>query len=99
VPDDPSGIGTDRAVVERLDDDTAVLLVGPGHTEVHVPAADLPDDVGEGTWVVLDLQLQPPLVLGPDPELTGERAAALARRLDALRPDRDDTTGSAAGGS
>jgi hypothetical protein len=92
VPDDPSGIGTDRAVIERVDDDTAVLLVGPGHTEVHVPAADLPDDVGEGTWVVLDLQLQPPLVLGPDPELTGERAAALARRLDALRPGRDDDT-------
>jgi hypothetical protein len=89
VPEDPSGIGPDRAVVDRLDGDVAVLLVGPGHTEVHVPAADLPEDVGTGTWVVLDLQLQPPLVLGADPELTGDRASELARRLDALRPDRD----------
>jgi hypothetical protein len=97
VPDDPSGIGTDRAVIDRVDAETAVLLVGPGHTEVHVPAADLPEDVEPGTWVVLDLQLQPPLVLGPDPELTGERAAALARRLDALRPDRDDDRPGATG--
>lgn len=89
MPEDPSGIGTDRAVVDRLDEDVAVLLVGPGHTEVHVPAADLPDEVVEGTWVVLDLQLHPPLVLGPDPALNGERAAELARRLAALRPDRD----------
>jgi hypothetical protein len=88
--DDPSGIEPDRAVVDRIDGDRAVLLVGPGHTEVHVPAADLPAGVDAGTWVVLDLQLQPPLVLGPDPELTGERAAALQRRLDALRPERDE---------
>jgi hypothetical protein len=91
VPDDPSGIGPDRAVVERVAGDTAVLLVGPGHTEVHVPAADLPEEVGEGTWVILDVQLQPPLVLGPDPALTGDRAAALQRRLDALRPDRGNS--------
>lgn len=90
MPDDPSGIGPDRAVVDRVRGDTAVLLVGPGHTEVHVPASDLPEEIEEGTWVMLDLQLQPPLVLGVDPELTGERAAELARRLDALRPDRDD---------
>jgi hypothetical protein len=90
VPEDPSGIGPDRAVVDRLDDETAVLLVGPGHTEVHVPAADLPEDVEAGTWVMLDLQLHPPLVLGPDPDLNGERAAELARRLDALRPDRTE---------
>jgi hypothetical protein len=94
VPDDPSGIGPDRAVIDRVDDDTAVLLVGPGHTEVHVPAADLPEDVGAGTWVMLDLQLQPPLVLGEDPELTGERAAELSRRLAALRPDRSEAEGS-----
>jgi hypothetical protein len=90
VPEDPSGIGPDRAVVERLDDDTAVLLVGPGHTEVHVPAVDLPEDIGAGTWVMLDLQLQPPLVLGQAPELTGERAAVLARRIETLRGDPVD---------
>jgi hypothetical protein len=88
VPEDPSGIAPDRAVVDRVGEGIAVLLVGPGHTEVHVPAEDLPEDVGAGTWVVLDLQLHPPLVLGADPELTGERAAELSRRLDALRPDR-----------
>jgi hypothetical protein len=90
VPDDPSGIDPDHAVVDRVDPDRAVLLVGPGHTEVHVPAEDLPEDVGPGTWVRLDLQLQPPLVLGPDPELNGARAEELARRLAALRPERDE---------
>ena len=66
----PSGIGLDRAVVNRIDGDTAVLFIGPGSTAVHVDAEALPDDAGPGTWLVMDLQSVPPLPLFVDRELT-----------------------------
>ena len=68
--EEPTGIGPDRAVVDRLDDDTAVLLVGPARTPLHVEAAELPADARVGTWVILDVQSTPPLVIGTDGDLT-----------------------------
>jgi hypothetical protein len=70
----PSGIGLDRAVVNRIEADTAVLFVGPGSTAVHVDAEALPDGAGPGTWVVMDLQSVPPLPLFIDRDLTERRA-------------------------
>jgi hypothetical protein len=70
----PPGVAPDRALVERIDDATAVLRVGPGGTQVNLEAQDLPPEAAEGTWVVLDLQLHPPLVLGVDEDLTRERS-------------------------
>jgi hypothetical protein len=75
VPDEPSGIAPDRALLERRDADTAVLRVGASMTEVHLPDEDVPEDVEVGAWVILDLQLSPPLVLGVDHELTAQRRA------------------------
>lgn len=73
VHQDPSGIANDRALIERVEDGDAVLSVGPSRTPVHVPITDLPDGADAGTWVVLDLQIQPPLVLRVDTVLTDER--------------------------
>jgi hypothetical protein len=69
----PSGIGLDRAVVNRIEDDTAVLFVGPSSTAVHVETDALPEGAGPGTWVVMDLQSVPPLPLFIDTELTRSR--------------------------
>ena len=68
---DPSGIGNDRAVIDRIEGSTAVLAVGPGRTPVHLGVDELPGGVRPGTWLVLDLQSQPPLVVGIDDELNG----------------------------
>ncbi len=73
MPDEPSGIAPDRALLSRRDDDTVVLRVGAGMTEVHLPAADVPEEAAVGDWLVLDLQLSPPLVLGVDHDLTRVR--------------------------
>lgn len=74
MPDrDPTGIPTDRAVVDRIEDDTAVLLVGPGGTPLHVGVADLPEGAGAGTWVVLDVQFSPPFAVAIDEQLTAAR--------------------------
>lgn len=62
----PPGVSPDRAWIEELDETAAVLRVGPGGTRVRLPAEDLPAEATEGAWVVLDLQLEPPLVLGLD---------------------------------
>ena len=74
MADQPDIVDPDRALVHQLDEETAVLHVGPGATRVHLDAADLPPEATEGCWVVLDLQLQPPLVLAVDEELTRERS-------------------------
>jgi hypothetical protein len=64
-------IGPDRALIDQVTDDgTAVLRVGPGGTEVHVPVEALPEEAGPGTWVIVDAQIQPPMVVGVDEELT-----------------------------
>lgn len=71
--DDPTGIGTDRALVERIEDGRAVLLVGPGGTPMHVDATDLPEGAEAGTWVILDMQFNPPFAVRIDAELTAAR--------------------------
>lgn len=73
---DPSGIGTDRAVIHDVEDDVATLHVGPGKVGLHVPVAELPANADVGTWVVLDIQSHPPIVLAVDDELTARRGGA-----------------------
>ncbi len=69
---DPSGIGNDRAVIERIEDGDAVMSVGPSRTPVHVPVDELPGGADVGTWVIVDLQVTPPLVLSVDQDLTDQ---------------------------
>lgn len=71
---EPSGIAPDRALVEQVDETSALLRVGPGGTRVELGADDLPPEAVVGSWVILDLQLHPPLVLAVDEELTRERS-------------------------
>jgi len=71
---DPSGISNDRGLVRSIEDGQAVLAVGPSRTPVYLPEGDLPAGAAPGTWVILDLQLQPPMVLGIDKALTDERS-------------------------
>jgi hypothetical protein len=87
VPDDP--IPHDRAVIDRIVDGiTAVLLVGPDEIEAHVPAASLPDDARDGTWLVVDVGDCTVRVLEVDRELTERRAADVDARLARLREQR-----------
>ena len=87
MPADP--IPHDRAVVDRIvDDTTAVLLVGPGETEAHLPASSLPDDARDGTWLVVEPDHCTVRVLEIDRELTERRTAHLDARLDRLREQR-----------
>ncbi len=70
---DPGGIPNDRALIQRIEDDSAVLAVGPSRTPMHVPVDDLPEGATPDTWVMVDLQLQPPMVIAIDQAMTDER--------------------------
>ena len=70
---DPSGIANDRAMVSSIEDGMAVLAAGPSRTPVRLPMSDVPEDTEVGTWLILDVQLHPPMVLGIDRAMTEER--------------------------
>ncbi|MEY3072745.1 MAG: hypothetical protein RLZZ353_941 [Actinomycetota bacterium] len=77
---DGTAVPDDAAVLDRIEDGVAVLLVGPAEAEVTVPAAVLPTGAREGDWFRLGLT--------PDPALTEARRADLAARLDEVRRTR-----------
>ena len=70
---DPSGINNDRAMVTAIEDGMAVLAAGPSRTPVRLPLSDVPEGTEVGVWLVLDLQLHPPMALAIDHEMTAER--------------------------
>lgn len=76
-----------RAVVDRIEGDLAVLLVGDREEEHHVPAARLPDGAGEGTWLLVSTagELR---VLGLDPDGEAAQRDRVADRLEQLRGRR-----------
>lgn len=73
-----------RAVVDRVVEGLAVLLVGDAETEVEVPAAALPDGAGEGSVVTVRSVDGSVEVLAVDDAATAaarDRAAAQRDRL------------------
>lgn len=76
----------ERAVVDRIVDGRAVLLVGEDEAEHVVAAADLPDGAGEGAWLLLDAASLG--VVGVDDEGEQAKRADLSARMDRLRRRR-----------
>jgi hypothetical protein len=76
-------------VIDRIvDGTTAVLLVGPSEDELLVPADVLPEGAREGSWLLVDLDTDPPTVFGVDDQLTEARSSELDSRMDQLRRRR-----------
>lgn len=73
----------EKAVLDRITDGTAVLLVGEGERELTLPAAALPTGAREGDCFRLDTSCGVSLVF--DPAQTKGRRQALRARLDRLR--------------
>ncbi len=46
-----------KAVVDRIENDMAVLLIGPEETVLDVPVRYLPEQVKEGSWLRIDFRL------------------------------------------
>lgn len=85
MPADP---GTRRAVVDRIIGGQAVLLVEPGGEEQHIAADSLPEDTGEGAWVLVTGAGHDLTVVGTDPEGEAARRGEMAARVESLRRTR-----------
>jgi len=48
-----------KGVIDRFEGDYAVMLVGPGEVELNMPRQLLPKGAREGSWLTLQLQLDP----------------------------------------
>lgn len=89
MPADPTGpVPPSRAVVDRIVDDTAVLLIGAAESERLVPVALLPEGAGDGTWLVVEPDSDPLTIHRIDEDLTSSRAEDLESRLSQIRRDR-----------
>jgi len=47
-----------NAVIDRISDGTAVLLIGKEETQVSVPLSELPEGAGEGTWLDISFSIK-----------------------------------------
>lgn len=64
------------AVLDRFEEDKAVLLVGDDEEQVIFPAAFLPDDVEEGDYLTIEIERDEDAT-----DAAREEAAALLREL------------------
>jgi hypothetical protein len=88
-PAAPEPVPADRGVVDRIvDGHTAVVLVGPEEDELHVPVDALPAGAEPSSWVVLDLEVEPPAITAVDHDRTEARARDVEDRLARVRERR-----------
>ena len=79
----------EHAVVDRIVDGQAVLLVGADEDERQLPIEALPEDAGEGDWLYVTRSAAGELrIVGVDHSGTAARREELSGRLDRLRRTR-----------
>jgi hypothetical protein len=74
-----------RAVVDRIVDGQAVLLVGDDEVEHHLPADELPEEAGEGAVLSVTVTGTTVQVVGHDQDEEEQQRQAMRGRLDRLR--------------
>ena len=86
-PDERSD-DTQRAVIDRITDGWAVLLVGDREQERRVRESDLPDGAEEGSIVQVRVSGLKVEVVGVDGGATDEKRAEMKDRLGRLKKSR-----------
>jgi hypothetical protein len=88
VSDQRSGAGEagdTHAVVDRIVEGTAVLLVGDDETEAQVDATALPPGVGEGAWLTVRMKGDDIAIVGVDADAAARATARAEAQRDRLR--------------
>jgi hypothetical protein len=75
----------EKAVVDRIIGQMAVLLVGDEEEEIVLPLSLLPQGIGEGGWLQLERKGKQVINIRADQEMTAQRADHIADRLERLR--------------
>lgn len=74
----------ERAVIDRVDEGLAVLLVGDEERQVVVPLAKLPTGVGPGDWLRVTLERGQLVQAVPDAGETARRGARIQAKMDRI---------------
>lgn len=74
----------ERAVIDRVDEGLAVLLVGDEERQVVVPLAKLPTGVGPGDWLGVTLERGQLVQAVPDAGETARRRARIQAKMDRI---------------
>jgi hypothetical protein len=77
-----------RAVVDRIEGDLAVLLVGDDEREIHVAVAALPEGAEEGSWLRVRVDGDEVEVVELDPDATRAQRDRIDGKLERLRTER-----------
>lgn len=78
----------ERAVIDRIEGDDAILLVGDREQERRVPADDLPKGAKEGSILDVRVSTLKVEVVGVDDAATDEERSEMRGRLERLKKDR-----------
>jgi hypothetical protein len=89
----------EAAVVDRVVEGQAVLLIGEKEIEEVVPLDDLPAGVGGGVWLLVRRTRDGIQVVGIDPEAEQRQRERARRRLRRLREERGGGRFSGRGGT
>jgi hypothetical protein len=76
---------SEKAVVDRFEEDKAVLLVGDNEEQLVVDRSQLPAETKEGHWLKVDLENGVILGAEIDQAETERAKARIATKLDELR--------------
>lgn len=74
-----------KAVIDRFEGKTAVLLVGQEEQRMDVPRARLPRGSKEGAWLQVKIQGNEVIEAKLDEEETNRAKQRIAEKLEALR--------------
>lgn len=85
----PSETGTEKAVVDRIEDGLhALLLVGDSEATHVVRLAELPPGTKEGDWLRVRFTAERLVFAAPDPEETQRVRQRVQEMMDRLRQRR-----------
>lgn len=75
----------EKAVIDRIEEELAVLLVGEAEREVVVPFCELPSGASEGVWLRVELDSEHLVWSEVDEEETERRKARINDKMAQLR--------------
>ena len=75
----------EKAVIDRIEDGWATLLVGEREQEVTVPVDELPPKAGEGVWLQLELDGSRVVQIQIDSEETARVHGRVKDKMERLR--------------
>jgi len=73
------------AVIDRFEDDKAVLLVGKNQTLLVVDRKQLPELSKEGDWLEVELENDEVISAVQKPETTEQKKKAILEKMERLR--------------